>query len=50
MQKNQEILFKTKKGQIVNAIYLREQEYKGKIYILVKVNNKQRLISKNQIQ
>jgi len=49
MEQNTEINFKTKKGAIMKATFVKMYTFRSKEYYLCKVNGKSQLISERQI-
>ena len=49
MEKNQMLKFKNRKGELIEANFIKFYEYKGETYIQVKANGKTRLITNKQI-
>jgi hypothetical protein len=49
MEKNQQLNFKNRKDETIEANFIKFYEYKNQTYIQVKANGKTRLITKKQI-
>jgi len=49
MEKNQQLKFKTRSGQILEANFIKIYIHKGIEYFYVKCNNKSRVITKKQV-